>query len=385
VTIPSDPEAAEEANPWIAFEGRWGEQQKAFYNGPTGPNLKSQWTHPITWSQDWRDRSYAVPTGGAFGTGSTDFFCSAVAKGSRALTQLLINPVPLLVVIATLLGLVIFAAVRATWTPVAPLRIASRRSWGQIIAASGRMYLKRPGLFLGLGLLLIPVVVAMTFVQWLLISVIDLVGTVSGEGAGAWAFLSVIVGTTFALLGLGLVMAATACALVEIDANRPVGPWDAYRLALRRFRPLLGAIALFVLVWVVLTATVFLIPVAIWLAVRWSLVAPVVELEHHRPLASLRRSAELVRRRWIRVGSLVGVSAALALFAGPLIGAILIFTSDVPFAVLNIVAGTVYALAMPFVALVTSYVYFDARARAELEPFERVAELPAEIQLTTTG
>ena len=385
VTIPSDREGAESAYPWIAFEGRWGELQKAFYNGPTGPNLKTQWSQPITWSEDWRDRSYAVPTGGAFGTGSTDFFCSAVAKGSQALTQLLINPVPLLVVLGTLLGLVVFATVRATWTPVAPLRIASRRSWGQIIAASARMYVKRPGLFLGLGLLFIPIVVAMTLVQWLLIEAIDLLGTVSGEGAGAWAFLSVIVGTTFALLGLGLVMASTACALVEIDANRPVGPWDAYRLALRRFRPLLGAIALFVLVWVVLTTTVFLIPVAVWLAVRWCLVAPVVELEDHRPFPSLRRSAELVRRRWIRVGSLVGISAALALFTGPLIGAILIFTTSAPFALLNIVAGFVYVLAMPFVALVTSYVYFDARARAELEPFERVSELPAEIQLTTTG
>ena len=44
VTIPSDPAAAEAAYPWIAFEGRWGELQKAFFNGPTGPNLKTQWT-----------------------------------------------------------------------------------------------------------------------------------------------------------------------------------------------------------------------------------------------------------------------------------------------------------------------------------------------------
>ena len=52
------------AFPWIAFEGRWGELQKAFFNGPTGPNLKTQWTEPIEWSEGWRDRSYAVPTGG---------------------------------------------------------------------------------------------------------------------------------------------------------------------------------------------------------------------------------------------------------------------------------------------------------------------------------
>jgi hypothetical protein len=381
VTIPSDEAAAVKAYPWIGFEGRWGELQKAFFNGPTGPNLKTQWTRPITWSEDWRDRSYAVPTGGAFGTGTTDFFCSAVAKGSKALSQLLSNPLPLVIFLGAVLGLLVFAAVRATWTPVAPLRIARRRSWGQIISASARMYVKRPGLFLGLGLLLIPFAVALTFVQWLLLTALDLLGSVSGEAAGAWAFLSVVIGTTFALLGLGLVQAATACALVEIDANRSVSAWGAYRLALRRIRPLLGGIALFVLVWVVLTTTVFLIPVAIWLAVRWCLLAPVVELEARRPLWSVRRSGELVRRRWIRVGSLVGVSSAVALIAGPLLGAILIFVTDAPLALLNVFAGLVYALAMPFVALVTGYVYFDARARDELEPVERVSELPAEIQL----
>ena len=220
VTIPSDTAAAEKAYPWIGFEGRWGELQKAFFNGPTGPNLKTQWTQPITWSEDWRDRSYAVPTGGAFGTGTTDFFCSAVAKGSRALSQLLNNPLPLVIFLGVVLGLLIFATVRATWTPVAPLRIGRRRSWGQIISASARMYVKRPGLFLGLGVLLIPFAVVLTFVQWLLLSALDWVGSVSGEAAGAWAFLSVVIGTTFALLGLGLVQAATACALVEIDADR---------------------------------------------------------------------------------------------------------------------------------------------------------------------
>ena len=380
-TIPSDRAAAEAAYPWIAFEGRWGELQKAFFNGPTGPNLKTQWTKPITWSDGWTGRSYAIPAGGAFGTNTTDFFCVAVERGSLALAHLLRNPGPTLLVIAAILALAIFAAVRATWTPVAPTRIARRRSWGQIISASVRMYAKRPGLFLGLGVLLIPIAVVITFTQWLLLLAVDLIGTVTGEAAGGWAFLAAIIGTTFALLGLGLLQAATACALVEIDAGRPVGAVTAYRLALRRLRPLLGAIAIFVAVWIVLTATIFLIPIAIWLAIRWALVAPVVELEDHRPLRSLRRSAGLVRSRWIRVGSLVGVSAAIALLLGPLLGVVLIVLTDTPLAFLNIVAGIVYAIALPFVGLVTAYVYFDARARVELEHVERPSELPAEIQL----
>jgi len=381
-TIPSDPAAARAAYPWIAFQGRWGELQKAFFNGPTGPNLKRQWTEPISWSDGWSDRSYAVPAVGLFGTGTTDFFCSAVARGSEGLIRLLRNPLPTLLFLLGIVAIVVFAAVKATWTPVAPLRLGRRRAWGQIVAASGRMYLRRAMLFLGIGLLLIPISFAITLLQWLLLKGIDLVGVVTGDAAGTWAFVAAVIGTTFTLLGLGIVMAAAALALVEIDSGRDIGPIGAYRLAWRRIRPLLRALVLWVAIWVVLTATVFLIPVAIWLAVRWALVAAVVALEaDRRPLATLRRSGELVRGRWIRVGSLVGVSGATALLLGPLLGAILIFLTDLPLAMLNIVAGVVYALAMPFVALVTAYVYFDARARFELEPVERVDELPSEIAL----
>jgi hypothetical protein len=207
---------------------------------------------------------------------------------------------------------------------------------------------------------------------------------VTGEAAGTWALLAAIIGLTLTLLGLGLVQAAATCALLEIDEGRAIGAVGAYRLAWRHIRPLVAAIAVSVAVWVVLTATVFLIPVAVWIAVRWALVAPVVVVEDlRRPLPALRRSGALVGYHWIRVASLVGVSVVLALLLGPLLGAILIFTTDVPLAFLNVVAGVVYALAMPFVALVTAYVYFDGRARFELEPREQVSELPAEIALET--
>ena len=47
----------------------------------------------------------------------------------------------------------------------------------------------------------------------LLFRLIDLVGTLTGQGAGTFAFIALVIGATFTLLGLGLVMAATACAL----------------------------------------------------------------------------------------------------------------------------------------------------------------------------
>jgi hypothetical protein len=380
--IPSDPDAAREAFPWLGFEGRWGELQRAFFNGPTGPNLKQQWAEPIAWSEGWRARSYAVPTGGLFGTGATDFFCVAVEAGSRGLIALLRDPATTLVLLAAILVLAVYLAARATWSPAAPLRVARRRAWGQILAAAGRMYVERAPVFLGIGALFIPLSVSIALLQAFVIGGFGLVGIdATGESAGALALIVVALGTTLTLLGFTLVQAATACALLVIDAGRSIGPFDAYKVALTKVRPLLGGVALAVAGGVALSATGVLIPVAIWLAVRWSLLAQVVELEDRSAVDALRRSAQLVRRRWLRVASLAGVGAALTLVAGPLLGALLILLTDAPLALLNVVAGVVYGLAMPFVALVTSYVYFDARARVELEPAEEPDELPAEIQL----
>jgi hypothetical protein len=381
-TIPSDPAAAAAAFPWIVFEGRWGELQPAFFNGPTGPNLKRQWTEPIAWSEEWRDRSYAVPTSGVFGTDATDFFCSAVETGSKALISLLRSPGATVLVLAVLLALAIFAITRTTWRPSPPLRLARRRTWGQILTAAGRMYVTRAPLFLGIGLVLIPLSFVIAIVQGVLLGGFGLAGVdTTGEAAGVVALLALAIGTTLALLGLALVMAATACALVRIDEGRSIGPVEAYRDALSGIRPLLRALGLAVATWVLLTATGVLLPVAIWLAGRWCLLAQVVELENRSGREALSRSAELVHGRWLRVTSLVVVGAALALVTGPLLGALLIILTSAPLALLNIVAGIVYALAMPFVALTASYVYLDARVREELEPEHRPDELPAEISL----
>ena len=381
-TIPSDPAAAAKEFPWITFEGRWGELQRAFYNGPTGPNLKTQWTEPITWSDGWRSRSYAVPTGGIFGTSATDFFCGAVERGSAGLTALLRDPVATLLTIVILLGLLVWLATRTRWRPAIPLRLAHRRRWGQVLTAAGRMYGKRALLFLGIGVVFIPLGIAISALQAVVLGGFGLLGIdTSGEGAGALALLVVTIGTTLALLGFGLVQAATACALVEVDSGKEVGPVDAYRLALARFRPLLRGLLIAVGVWVVLSATAVLIPIALWLAVRWALLAQVVELEGGSGIGALQRSAALVRGRWFRVASLVGVGLVLALALGPLVGALLIVLTDAPLAVLNVVSGVVYALAMPLVAIATTYVYFDARVRDELEPQEASADLPAEIEL----
>jgi hypothetical protein len=379
-TIPGDPAAAREEYPWIAFEGRWGERQKAFYNGPTGPNLKTQWTSPIAWAEGWRDRSYAVPAGGHLGSDATDFFCDAVAGASSFLVRVANDPGTVLAVLGVLLALVVFVLTRTTWRPTAPLRVARRRSWGETLTASWRMYASRPLLFVGIGLITIPV----SFVISLLQSVIlraPLIGVdTHGEGGGLRVGLAVWLGTVLVLAGFALVQAATSRAMVEIDTGRRVGPIPAFRMALDSLRPLVGALAIAVAVVSLLSASVFLVPVAIWLVVRWALLVPVSELEQHSALGTLRRSGQLVRLQWFKVGTLVVVATALALVTGPFVGALLILVADLPFGFVNVLAALLYAVAMPFVAITTTYVFFDSRVRERLQE-KAPAELPAEISL----
>ena len=79
---------------------------------------------------------------------------------------------------------------------------------------------------------------------------------------------------------------------------------------------------------------------------------------------------------------LIVVGGALVLVVGPLIGVLLILSTNAPFWLVNVIAGIVYAVTMPFVALTTGYVYFDARVRSELAGERETAVLPEEVGLS---
>ncbi len=380
-TIPSDPAQARVQFPWIEFQGRWGELQPSFFNGPTGPNLKTQWTAPIQWSDGWRDRSFTVPTASLFGTTATDFFCRAIGSGSSALVRLVHRPLEFTLIVGGLVLLLIYALSRTSWRPTTPLRLAHRRAWGQTLAAATRMYGRQLRLAVGIGVLFIPVSLLVALLQSLLLHGTSVVGVESGSGGkGFIAFVAISIGTALTLLGLGLVQAATSRALVEIDGGRSIGPFRAYWLARDSVWPLLGALFFAALVVSLLASSIYLLPVAVWLAGQWALIAPSIELEQLSAVGGLRRSWRLVRGKWFKATSLIVVGAALALVLGPTVGVTLILTTGAPFWLVNLVAGVIYALTMPLVAITTVYVYFDRRVAYELGGKVDEAELPAEIQ-----
>ena len=382
--VPADPEAAVADFPWLAYQGRWGQREASFYNGPTGPNTKASWTGPVTdLAQKGRDLSYAVPAGGLLGTSATDFFCSTVSSGSEVVRKLADRPLRLLLILALLVVLAVYLLRRTTWTPVAPRRLARRRATGQVIRAAGRMYASRWRMFIGIGFLTLPVSFVVYGLQSLILEAPDVASlSRGGEGGGYRVALAVLVG--FLLLGTSilLVLAATTHALREIDDDGDVDAWRAYRLALARWRPLLGAFSIASILIGLLSLTVVLSPVAVVLVLLFALFVPVITFEGAAAVDSLRRSAALVTRQIIKTAVLLATSILVAGALGPLLGTILILVTGAPFPVANIVAGVTYVVLMPYVALTMAYLYFDARVRSELaRPEPGVPEaLPAEIE-----
>jgi hypothetical protein len=305
-----------------------------------------------------------------------------MTQGSRLLWRAVANPYPTVAAVVVLLVLVVIGLRRATWRPVAPIRLARRRAWGQVISCAARMYVDRWRLFIGMGVLFLPISFVITALQAGVLGAASILGVEDeGQAAGAFALVVLAIGTALTLLGITLVQAAAARAMLEIDEGRTVRPIAAYRMALCKAGVLFGSLAIAVVIVILLSTSILLLPVAVWAAVRWALIAPVAAVEGLGSFRALRRSSGLVRGDWLKVGSLTVISAAVALAAGPLIGTGLIVFTDLPLAFLNVVAGVVYMLTMPFVALTTAYVYADTRVSESVQAEPEPRMLPAEIDL----
>jgi hypothetical protein len=387
--VAADSASALQAFPWLGYEGRWGEEHKGFYNGPTGPATKTQWKKPLTWAdEEWRDESFVVPAGTSLGTTATGFFCAAVEAGSNLLTSLVGNPSPLLITLAALLALLLWLSSRTRWRPSAPLRLRRRRSWGSVVTAGRRMYLGHKRLFLGIGLLFFPLGALISALQYLLFraSGLDALVESAGETNAAVDFVALALGVLLTVFGLSVVQSATALAMVEIDAGRRPTVLGAYKQALPVVPSLLGTVLVATLVIAVAGLTAVGFVLSAWLLVRWAFLAQVVVLEGDSGLVALARSARLVRGDWWRVASLLLFVTGVALLLGPVVGTLLLLVSSASFDFINLVSSVVYAVVLPYVAIATTYLYFDLRVARELagEMEETSDVLPEEAPASST-
>ena len=366
--IPESRSEAVAEFPWLGYEGRWGERRRGFYDAPTGPSTKDQWTLPLTWaSETWRSRSFALAGGHSLGPTATQFFCSAVGGASTALILVANHPSASVAVVAVVVAFLLWLATRTRWRPGPSDELRQPRSWGSLVTAAVRIYRGNVRLFIRVGAIFAVLGVLVGALQYLVFRLSGLSTLVDafGRANGLTEVVVLGFGIVLNLFGLAVAQATCAHALVELDRKGNASAAAAYRATLRRLAPLFGALLLLALANAVLDLTLIGLPIAIWLTIRWSLLAQAVALDGDSAAGSLRRSAGLVRGQWWRTAALAVFVTGVAVLLGPFVGALLLFATNASFDAVNLASDLVYVFVLPFAAIATTYLYFDLLSRQE--------------------
>ena len=150
VDDPGDPLA------WIGFEGRWGERHGGPNNGPTGPNTKPQWSDPVGWHDDLRDSSFVVPGDDTSAAQVIDAFCGIVGWGSVQYINFVASPARVLLALAVLGAAVAFLVRRTSWGSSSPTPLRRRRRAGEILRLAAAELRRRPATFAAAAALAVP-------------------------------------------------------------------------------------------------------------------------------------------------------------------------------------------------------------------------------------
>jgi hypothetical protein len=368
------PETAPEegAFQWLSYRGRWGEREKGFNNGPTGPVTKTVWREPFAWMEKQRSTSPRLPGGSVVGGPVTGAFCGAVTAVTD-LTHIATKsrPAAIGIVLGILLVLVLLFGV-TRWGPVDLDQLRARRAFGQILRTARRLYRRHWWPLVPIGLIAFPIVGGVKLLAEAIAN-----GRSVDDAAGragvhlAFADLAETLGPPIAYT---LVAAIVIVFVRELMRGRRAGVRDSLRGMLARFWRVVAAQLMVTFALLLLLLTVVGIPIAAWKYVSWLFVQQEVLFTDKSIREAFRGSSELVRGRWWHTVRVAGVLWLLSIAAGPILGFALIF-ADFPLFWINVIGSVVFALFIPYVAVGQTLLYFDLQVREEEEPVSKQRRL----------
>ena len=350
---------------WLSYFGHWGQEEKGFNNGPTGPVTKTQWLEPFSWMEKQRTTSPRLPGGSFAGPAVTGAFCGAVSSVSDVINvESRSRPAAIAMIAIPALLLILFVGV-TRWGPIDLTELRRRRAFGQIVRAARQLYGRHWRTMVPIGLSALVLVGA---VRGLAALIAGQRGVDSATGrAGAHLALADTIESLGQPIAGAIVAAVVIFAVRLLVETGEMGFLNSWRGMLRRFwrvaagslLPYVGAAALFI--------TVIGIPFAIYKFVCWQFVQQEILIGDKGIRDAFRASSERVRGRWWHTVRALGFFWLLSIAAGPVLGFTLIFTN---FSLLwiNVIGSVVFALLVPYVALGRTLLYFDLGVRAEEEP-----------------
>jgi hypothetical protein len=358
------PETASEQGPfkWLSYDGRWGEKEKGFNNGPTGPTTKTVWREPFAWMEKQRTSSPRLPGGSIAGPQITGVFCGAVAEVSNFI-NLEAKSRPLAIGTLVVLALLIALFVGFTrWGPVDLTQLRARRSFGQLIRTARQIYGRHWTVLVTIALAGLVIVAGTNLLGGLLAS-----GSSADEATGrsgvnlALGDLAESIARPIALAVVAAIVVIFMRLLVE---NQPAGFRACWQGMRERFWRIVAALLLATLGILAMAITVIGLPFAIWKLVGWSFVGQEVLFTDKSLREAFRGSSQLVRGRWWHAVRVVVFLVAILFVAGPVLTLGLIFT-PLPFLLINLLGALIFSLLIPYVVIAQTLLYFDLQKRAE--------------------
>ncbi len=368
VLLPTEATGAKEPFAWLGYLGHWGQQVSGPNSGPTGPTFKGQWTEPITWAdEEWRPDNVQVPASSSVAPTATGFFCTTVAKGSEIYIRFLRSPFLVLGILAAIVMLAVWLSRRTNWSPALPAPIRQRRDAGEIYRSGFRVYRSRLTLFLGIGLMAIPLGALAAIAQHFLFGVTGLTALtdVAVEDPVIGAAAALLFGAFTTLIAATLVYAACAEALDRIDEGEQPDALDAYRGIVPALRPLAWAMLRMTIVASFLVITVIGIPIAVVYLIRKALTLQSIVIEERGSTSALERSGDLVRGSGLRVLVVAGLVNGTVALLGPIIGVAMMFITPASLSLINLVSSLVYVFVLPAVGIAMALLFFDLRIRKD--------------------
>jgi len=344
---------------WTSFAGRWGQKEKGFNNGPTGPQTKTQWDQPFGWMDDQRWSSPRMPGGGLVGPQTVNAFCGVIRDVTGLMNMQQSDPIVTYLVIAALIALAALVFGVSRWRPADPSRLRVRREYGQIVGTTVKLYLRHWRPFAILGAIAIPVVGGT-----------QALGLWLGDAAGGNGLLQTLADVidSFGRPAASAVVAAFVIVFLrEMMTGHVPGVRHAVAETRERFWRVVLAKILVVVLLTLMAATVVGLPFAAWKLIGWGFVQQEVLYTDKSIRESLRGSSDLVRGHWWHALRTLVPLTLIGVVLGPFLGLILIFTS-LPLLLINLIGSLVYALTIPFTTTGTTLLYLDLQVRGEDEP-----------------
>src|SRR6476661_520706 len=291
---------------WLTFEGRWGQKEKGYANGPHGPMDKLQWDEPFTWMSGVRDRSPQLPSGFFLGPQVTGTFCGTVATLSHLVNLEAKSTLAAAGIVVGFILLIVVLLRLTKWRPVELTPLRQERAVGQLLRAARQLYGRHWRPMVLVGLTSIPILAAVYGIEQAAVAL-------TGE-TGVETYIR--------------------------DAANPLG-----------------------------YAVVAAIPIAFWKYVQWQFVQQEIMFKDTGMRAAFHGSTRLVRGNWWRTVRVAALLWLISVATGPILGFALIFT-PLPLVWANIVGTIVFALLVPYVAIGRTLLFWDLSARHEMAATE---------------